>query len=159
MTSENKPKKIYLAGPDVFRKDAIAYGAVLKKYCELEGFEGLYPFDNEIDAELKGQEAAKAIFEANVRMIDECDAVLANLTPFRGPSADVGTVWEIGYAKAKGKLILGYTEVYTAYKHRVKKDEYNVEDFKHFDNLMIAQGVDNVYLSFGMALMNLRSKL
>ena len=30
-------------------------------------------------------------------MMDEADAIIANLTPFRGPSADAGTVYELGY--------------------------------------------------------------
>ena len=30
----------------------------------------------------------------------EADAIIANLTPFRGPSADTGTVYELGYMAA-----------------------------------------------------------
>ena len=36
------------------------------------------------------------------------DAIIANLTPFRGPSADAGTVYELGYMAGRGKLCLGY---------------------------------------------------
>ena len=41
-------KKIYLAGFDVFRKDAVERGIILKNLCEKYGYEGLYPLDNEV---------------------------------------------------------------------------------------------------------------
>ena len=43
----------------------------------------------------------------NETHIRSCQAVIANLTPFRGPSADVGTVYEVGFARALGLLIFG----------------------------------------------------
>jgi nucleoside 2-deoxyribosyltransferase len=33
-------------------------------------------------------------------MMDAADAIIANLTPFRGPGADPGTVYELGYMAA-----------------------------------------------------------
>ncbi|MDY0273631.1 MAG: nucleoside 2-deoxyribosyltransferase, partial [Advenella sp.] len=45
-------KKIYLAGPDVFRHDAVDYGQQLKALCESFGFAGLYPLDNHAPAGL-----------------------------------------------------------------------------------------------------------
>ena len=38
-----RPRKLYLAGPDVFRADAVAHGEALKALCARYGFEGLYP--------------------------------------------------------------------------------------------------------------------
>ena len=40
-------KSIYIAGPSVFREDAIEYGNKLKELCLKYGFIGLYPLDNE----------------------------------------------------------------------------------------------------------------
>ena len=37
-------------------------------------------------------------------MMDAADAIIANLTPFRGPGADAGTVYELGYMAGRGKL-------------------------------------------------------
>ena len=34
--------------------------------------------------------------------------MIANLTPFRGPSADVGTVYEVGFMRALGRPVFGY---------------------------------------------------
>ena len=39
--------------------------------------------------------------------MDAADAIIANLTPFRGPSADAGTVYELGYMAGRGKFCLG----------------------------------------------------
>ena len=51
---------------------------------------------------------AHAIFLQNVALIEKSAIVLANIVPFRGPSADPGTVWEIGYAYAKGIPVICY---------------------------------------------------
>lgn len=37
---------IYLAGPDVFRPDALTHGQNLKALCAEFGHRGLYPLDN-----------------------------------------------------------------------------------------------------------------
>ena len=42
--------KIYLAGPEVFLPHAIEIGQRKKALCRQYGFEGLFPFDNEVVA-------------------------------------------------------------------------------------------------------------
>src|SRR5437899_12125756 len=91
--------KIYLAGPDVFLADARAVGERKKALCQEFGFEGLFPLDNDEDV---GADAAK-IFRANCSLMRQADIGLFNLTPFRGPSADAGTVFELGFLFARGK--------------------------------------------------------
>ncbi len=95
--------KIYLAGPDVFLPDAIEIGRRKVEICARHGLTGLYPLDNVVD--LSASDASLAIFKANEAMMDAADAIIANLTPFRGPSADAGTVYELGYAAGRGKLL------------------------------------------------------
>src|SRR5258707_232545 len=87
--------KIYLAGPDVFLPDAIEIGRRKAAICARHGLRGLYPLDNAVD--LSAADASLAIFKGNEAMMDAADAIIANLTPFRGPSADAGTVYELGY--------------------------------------------------------------
>ena len=38
-----------------------------------------------------------------------CDLAIANCTPFRGVSMDVGTAFEVGYMRALDRPVLGYT--------------------------------------------------
>lgn len=143
-------KKIYIAGFDVFKKDSIEIG---KKYCELcekYGFLGLYPLDNKVDFDQPKHKIAKDIFDANKKMIENSDIVIANLNRFRGYEADSGTVWECGYGFGLGKEVYGYmdkTEDYIdGFSHTVKGEDgivYDengmfIEDFNHPINLMIA---------------------
>ena len=52
--------------------------------------------------------------------MDEADAIIANLTPFRGPGADAGTVYELGYMAGRGKFCLGYSNDPAPYADRVR---------------------------------------
>src|ERR1700728_1097158 len=106
--------KLYLAGPDVFLPNAVEIGKIKRELCRKFGFVGLYPLDNEASA-ATGIPLSKAIFDGNIAMLNEADAVIANLTPFRGVSADVGTVFEIGYGFACRKKVYGYSNVRTAF--------------------------------------------
>jgi len=146
--------QIYLAGPDVFLPDAIAVGRRKAEICASHGLIGLYPLDNTID--LSAADASLAIFRGNEAMMDAADAIIANLTPFRGAGADPGTVYELGYAAGRGKLCLGYSNDPTVYAERVRHftdvtdrdghlvdaEGLTVEDFGLSDNLMLVHALD-----------------
>jgi nucleoside 2-deoxyribosyltransferase len=101
---------VYLAGPDVFLPKVSLQSDWLKAFCDASGLKGVFPLDGQLDlAGLSGPEAARRIRDANKALIDGCDAVLVNMTPFRGPGMDAGSAWEMGYADAKGLPIAGYT--------------------------------------------------
>lgn len=91
--------------------------------------------------------------EAHIR---GCVAVIANLTPFRGPSADVGTVYELGFARGLGLKLFGYATVTASFLDRTVSsvagraagdgswrdaDGLLIEQFGLFDNLMIEGGL------------------
>ena len=136
------PPVIYLAGPEVFLPDAAAIGAAKVALCERYGLDGRYPLDAAVaTAELAAPERALALFDAMIVMLDGCDAVIANLTPFRGPSADVGTAWELGYAAGRGLPVFGYTGALVHYGDRVTPDGLLIEDFDLADNLMLEGAV------------------
>ena len=99
--------KIYLAGPDVFLPDAVEIGRRKAEICARHGVSGIYPLDNTIDR--SASDVSLRIFRGNQAMMDEADAIIANLTPFRGPGADPGTVYELGYMAGRGKRCLGYS--------------------------------------------------
>lgn len=103
--------KIYLAGPDVFRPDAFEQGERLKALCAEFDLQGLYPLDHSVPEGIANPpEQALWIYQANLNLIAEADAVLANLNPFRGAEPDSGTAFELGYAAALGKPLYGYID-------------------------------------------------
>ena len=120
--------KIYLAGPDVFETDAIEQGKQLKSLCQQYGFEGLFPLDNEIADGGTPYETAKTIREANIKLIESCDIVMANLNPFRGLEPDSGTVYEVGYAAALGKKVYAYASDLRPMVERVREKQMLAED-------------------------------
>src|SRR5258708_13131518 len=109
--------KVYLAGPDEFLPDAVEIGRRKAGICAAHGLRGLYPLDNAVD--LKAIDASLTIFKGNEAMMDEACAIIANLTPFRGPSADAGTVYELGYMAGRGQFCLAYTHEPPSYPERV----------------------------------------
>ncbi|WP_024513597.1 nucleoside 2-deoxyribosyltransferase [Bradyrhizobium sp. Tv2a-2] len=159
--------QVYLAGPDVFLPDAVAIGRQKTDICARHGLTGLYPLDNAVDR--SAADASLAIFKANEAMMDAADAIIANLTPFRGAGADPGTVYELGYAAGRRKLCLGYsndpavyadrvrrlTDVISRNGHLVDADGLTVEDFGLSDNLMMIHALE----SYGCALVTPRQRL
>jgi nucleoside 2-deoxyribosyltransferase len=129
---------VYLAGPDVFLPDSAAVGRRKQAICREHGLEGHYPGEEvELDG-LAPKQQARALFEACVTMMDRCVAGLANVTPFRGVSADVGTAFEMGYLFGRGRPVWGYTSHAADYAVRVADaDELLVEAFGLADNLMV----------------------
>src|SRR6185312_13912219 len=110
--ASGRMRTIYLAGPEVFLPDAHQIGERKKGICQKYGFKGLFPLDKELDlSEMSGRAKATAIYRANVDLISRSDVVVANLTPFRGPSMDVGTAFEIGFGAALHLPIFGYANV------------------------------------------------
>lgn len=145
--------KIYLAGPDVFREDAIQHFETLKELCAKWGFIGMAPLDNTIQIptdKLNTPKHSKAIFISNVGLIKDCDIILANLEPFRGACIDDGTAWEIGCGYALGKRIWGYSSFSNLSLRAVtnimfdinrQEDFPLIEDFGNPVNLMISDSI------------------
>lgn len=95
--------KIYLAGPDVFRPNASEWADDARILAEKYGHQALIPLDNT-------ETTAEGIFKGNLVLINEADAIVANLNPFRGTEPDSGTAFEVGYAIALGKYVIGYLD-------------------------------------------------
>ena len=121
-------KKIYLAGPDVFFRNADAHFDALHARCTALGLRGVRPSDGGLSqgaeaAQGSGNEIAQRIYAANVALIRDCDAVLANLMPFRNLlEPDSGTVFEVGMAVALGKPVAGFVpDLGHTYEHKVAR--------------------------------------
>ncbi|MDO4640373.1 MAG: nucleoside 2-deoxyribosyltransferase [Neisseria sp.] len=168
--------KIYCAGGDVFlpeSKRSPIFAQMEKLADELSDrhccFQLLLPLDNEIDLspgfslEIKRDNALK-IRLANERMIQECDAVIANLSPFRGAEPDCGTAYECGFARALGKRVLAYSD--NLAEQTVKYDGFDfmqtapdgrfayteIEDFALPFNLMLYDVGMTIFKDFAAAL-------
>lgn len=114
-----KKIRVYLAGPEVFLKNAKEIGQAKKELCRKYGFEGIYPLDKEIEGTDKNpREIGFCINTANEELIKTCEILVANITPFRGPSADVGTAYEMGYAHGLGKKVFAYTNTTEPFTER-----------------------------------------
>jgi nucleoside 2-deoxyribosyltransferase len=151
--------RVYLAGPDVFLPDAAAWMERKKAICAGFQLAGVSPLDDLTNqpAEWATLPDWRRIALRNEAHIRSCVGVVANLTPFRGPSADVGTVYEIGFARGLGLRVFGYATVATAFLDRTlssigggrlepdgswwDSDGLLVEQFGLFDNLMIEGGI------------------
>jgi nucleoside 2-deoxyribosyltransferase len=92
------------------------------------------------------------------RVMQGCNAMIVNLTPFRGPSADVGSAYEMGFMRALGRPIFAYSNDDRPFLDRVTgfcggavrlrptgeyedSDGIAIEPFELHDNLMLAGGV------------------
>jgi nucleoside 2-deoxyribosyltransferase len=154
------PLRVYLAGPEVFLPDARDVGAQKCAICARHGLIGVFPGDAEdaCDPALAPSEQGLAISRAIERAMRGCDAMIVNLTPFRGPSADVGSAYEMGFMRALGRPIFGYSNDIRSYLDRVAAhcdgavrcrpdgqhedpDGMAIEPFLLHDNLMLAGAV------------------
>jgi nucleoside 2-deoxyribosyltransferase len=130
MSGKSSRPKVYLAGPEVFLRNAIEAGAAKVEICARHGLEGKYPLDAQLDlGNLALAERAYAIARANQELIGDCDAVIANLTPFRGPGMDTGTAYEVGFMRGKGKPVFGYSNHHLSFFERVRK--FDAKPLKH----------------------------
>lgn len=149
--------KIYLAGPEVFLPElGRAVFEKKKEICRQFGFTGVSPADGAINlTDRPPFEQGVAIYRGNAALMREAQAVIANMTPFRGVGMDSGTAFEMGFMAALGKPVLGYTHVmhdFTErcrdyYAHRLHEalDPYSagtaIERFEMADNLMMSGAV------------------
>jgi nucleoside 2-deoxyribosyltransferase len=140
-------RRVYLAGPEVFLPIAPEVLAAKAECARGLGFEPLLPVDESHPG--TGHDVATRIYEGNRELIAAADLLVANLSPFRGPSADPGTVFEMGYAAGRGLPVLAYTTDPRVLADRVPwrpgadgalrdRDGLLVEDFGRLENLMPA---------------------
>lgn len=151
-------KKIYLAGPEVFLPNA---ADMLKAKADMArdyGFIPISPGDLAIPAAETRLLFGCNISEIDEQMMHEADAIIANLTPYRGVAADTGTSFELGFMCGLGKPVFGYTNVSKDhfqrvsdyYEGKIKQDEtgryrgsdgLSVENCEMIDNLMLHGGI------------------
>ncbi len=145
--------KAYLAGPDVFLPNAIAHAQAKIAICARHGITGRPPLNDDFAqlAALPPEQAWRGIYLKDIEMMEDCDIIIANLTPFRGASADAGTLIEVGWYLGRGKKIFGYSNTSTLFDARSRAqvsavpdplENLTVEGFNLPDNLMIPGAVE-----------------
>ena len=102
---------LYLAGPDGAFPDAATLTARKQALCEMAGFQALVPLDLDLIESEPSEAMAREIYARNMALLRQADAVMCNLTPWRGPGADAGTAFEAGVASGLGKPVFAYMNV------------------------------------------------
>jgi nucleoside 2-deoxyribosyltransferase len=142
----------YLAGPEVFLPEAREHARRKIEICAQHGILGRTPLNEDLKrtAEMSDAVFATAIFYKDLAMMEACDIIIANLTPFRGASADSGTLVEVGWFLGRGRPIFGYSNSATLFAERSRKHVEAMPDphpglivhgFGLPDNLMIPSAV------------------
>ncbi|GGF77897.1 hypothetical protein GCM10007301_42310 [Azorhizobium oxalatiphilum] len=144
--------RVYLAGPEVFRPDAVAEGERLRALCEARGLAAIYPLDGGLPAD-----TAHDIRGRCIDGITKADVVVANISPFRGAHMDPGTAFEIGYAEAKGVPVFLWSADPRPMSVRIPgtpgegglrdAQGHLIEDFGEAENLMISPPGQKVWPS------------
>ncbi len=138
-TSEVRKKlriKIFIAGP-LFSQAEREFNLKVDRFLKKHGFE---TFLSQRDVGLlwehvrkRGRRAYRAIYKGDLRGLEGADAVVAILD---GPDVDSGTAFEVGYACAKGKPVIGL------------KTDMRVFARGEVVNNMLAQGVKKIVKNF-----------
>lgn len=105
--------RVYIAGP-LFNPGERWFDEQIEACAVRAGLETFLPHRD--GKELFQDEGSPAeIFRVDVQGIDQSDIVIANLN---GISTDDGTAWELGYAYANGKHLVGvYIDVRRRFEH------------------------------------------
>ncbi|HHY94984.1 MAG TPA: hypothetical protein GX513_08255 [Firmicutes bacterium] len=91
--------RVYLAGP-FFHEGQVLVIDGIRALLRQHGFEVFSPMH---DAGVSGLVSEDGLFARDVQALDVCDVVVAVLD-----GEDPGTMWECGYACARGKPVIGY---------------------------------------------------
>ena len=128
--------KIFIAGP-LFSQAEREFNLKVDKFLRKHGFDTFLP-QREVGELWKrirkrGREAYRIIYEGDLRGLEGADTVVAILD---GPDVDSGTAFEVGYACARGKPVIG-----------IKTDMRVFAKMEEVNN-MLAQGVREIVKSF-----------
>lgn len=161
--------KIYWQGPFVYSKKANKEIKDNTNFADIMGFDlitakPLNPAEN-------GSDYSVEIYNQNLKRMQDADFMVADMTSFRGVSADASTAFAMGYMYGLGKPVLAYTGDTKRFTDRViaeleRKSNKPVETadgrlrdaisgdsletFDMADNLMLAGAVDVSYSQLGI---------
>ncbi len=156
---------VYLSGPDAYHADAELLMADKRALCAAAGFTPVTPDADALTEEDPSEAMAREIYAQRVSRLKEADAVIVNLTPFRGPGCDQAAAFEAGVMSGMGKPVFAYMNVTSedeaelsarveAYEgasagdDRVWRDAagYEIEDFGLPESLMLWAEARRLYV-------------
>lgn len=120
------PPLVYLAGP-LFDEGERWHIEQLEQLVAELGFRTFLPHR---DNPPKTVDTVAEIFANNRDAIDECDLVVANLN---GVTTDDGTAWEVGYAYARDRTLIGF---HTDWRRRFTDEVVNLMLERSLDHLV-----------------------
>lgn len=103
-------QRVFLSGPDLFMPDGPELLAAKRELCAAAGFEGVHAAED-VGAGQPGELRARSVYADVLQRLRSCEALIANLTPWRGPHPDPGTVFEAGFASGLGLPVFAYLNV------------------------------------------------
>ena len=95
-------RTVYLAAP-LFSEAELDFNRMLRDEIKMSGFNVFLPQEDSNNVKDR-DDRQSIIFNKNEAAIDKSDIIVAVID---GADVDSGTAWEIGYAYARGKSILG----------------------------------------------------
>ena len=129
-------RPIYIAGPEVFLPNCPDVVAAKSKICGDHGFAAVFPAQPDLTPGPDAPSTGRQVSRENERRIELCDALIANMTPFNGPSMDVGTAYEMGFMRSLGRPVLGYTNVPGSLRGAVFDDGTEIVEHAAPDNVL-----------------------
>jgi nucleoside 2-deoxyribosyltransferase len=103
----------YIAGP-LFNEGERWFDEQIEARVARVGFETYLPHRDTVE-HLPVRTSMEDIFRLDVQAINQASVVIANLNGF---TTDDGTAWELGYAYAKGKHLVGvHTDMRQRFEH------------------------------------------
>ena len=119
--------KVFIAGP-LFSQAEREFNLKVDTFLRKHGFETFLPQREvgELRKRVRREKREATIYEVDLKGIEKADVVVAILD---GPDVDSGTAFEIGYACARGKPVIGI------------KTDTRVFAHKEEVNLMLAQSL------------------
>ena len=103
-------ERVFLSGPDGFMPDGPELLAAKRDACREAGLEGVHA-DGSAGEGAPGELRARIAYADTVSRLRGCQALIANLTPWRGPHPDPGAAFEAGFAAGLGLPVFAYLNV------------------------------------------------
>jgi nucleoside 2-deoxyribosyltransferase/predicted secreted protein len=95
--------RVYLAAP-LFSEAERAFNISIARYLRNNFFDVYLPQEAGDDSPARNKKEQARIFSENLKALENADTIVAIID---GADADSGTAWEMGYAYAHGKTVIG----------------------------------------------------